>query len=220
MLFQILDLLSPPQIQDIDDRLQGLNLVDGRTTAGWYARTVKGNEQVSTPDPIGKEIKAEITQALLAHPLFQAAVRPRRLHSLLISRYGVGMSYGRHVDNALMAGEYRSDLSFTVFLSDPQTYGGGELVIEGADSEQTYKLGAGSAIVYPSTTLHRVNPITAGERWAVVGWVESWIRQAEQREILFDLETVQRSLFAQGGKTPEFDLVSKSLSNLLRQWLS
>ena len=129
------------------------------------------------------------------------------------------MSYGRHVDNALMKGGHRSDLSFTVFLSDPKDYDGGELVIEGADSEQGYKLPAGSAIVYPSTTLHRVDPITRGERWAVVGWVESWVRHAAQREILFDLDTVQRRLFAQMGKTPEFDLVAKSLSNLLRQWL-
>lgn len=219
MLFQILDLLLPTQIQDLYDRLQGVSLVDGRSTAGWNAKTVKGNEQVRRDDPTGHRIKAEITEILLAHPLFQAAARPRRIHSLLISHYGVGMAYGRHVDNALMAGQYRSDLSFTIFLSDPQTYEGGELVIEGADTEQGYKLPAGSAIVYPSTSLHRVNPITQGDRWAVVGWVESWVRQADQREILFDLETVKRSLFAQGGKTPEFDLLSKTLSNLLRQWL-
>ncbi len=219
MLFQLLDLFSPSQVQNMHDRLQGVSLVDGRSTAGWHAKTVKGNEQVATSDPTGQAIKAEVTEVLLANSLFQAAARPRLLHSLLISRYGVGMAYGRHVDNALMAGKHRSDLSFTVFLSDPQAYEGGELVIEGADTEQAYKLPAGAAIVYPSTTLHRVNPITQGKRWAVVGWVESWVRQAEQREILFDLETVQRSLFAQGGKTPEFDLVSKSLSNLLRQWL-
>lgn len=142
------------------------------------------------------------------------------MHSLLFSRYGVGMAYGRHIDNALMGGKQlrRSDLSFTVFLSDPDTYTGGELVIEGPDNETSYRLAAGSAIVYPANTLHRVDPVISGERLVAVGWVQSLIRDAEQREILFDLDTVKRTLFAQDGKTDAFDLVSKTMANLLRKW--
>ena len=127
------------------------------------------------------------------------------------------MSYGTHANNAMM-GSYRSDVSFTLFLSAPTDYAGGELVIEGADDEKAYKLPAGSAIVYPSSTLHRVNEVTKGTRLVVVGWVQSLVRNSAQRELLFDIDTVRRSLFAQHGKTNEFDLLSKSVSNLLRQW--
>ena len=127
------------------------------------------------------------------------------------------MSYGTHADNAMM-GSWRSDVSFTLFLNQPTDYEGGELVIEGPDDEQAYKLSAGTAIVYPSSTLHRVNEVTAGQRLVVVGWVQSLIRDPAQRELLFDIDTVRRSLFAQYGKTTEFDLLSKSVSNLIRRW--
>lgn len=127
------------------------------------------------------------------------------------------MSYGTHTDNAMM-GNQRADVSFTVFLNQPTDYDGGELVIEGPDDEQDYKLSAGTALVYPSSTLHRVNPVTAGQRLVTVGWVQSLIRDPAQRELLFDIDTVRRSLFAQYGKTIEFDLLSKSVSNLLRRW--
>ncbi|MEM6436188.1 MAG: Fe2+-dependent dioxygenase, partial [Cyanobacteria bacterium P01_D01_bin.115] len=133
-------------------------------------------------------------------------------------RYDTGMEYGRHVDNALM-GNQRSDVSFTVFLSEPQDYDGGELVVEGAADEQCYKLAAGTAIIYPSSTLHRVEPVTQGTRLVAVGWVQSWIRDAAKRELLFDLDTVRRSLYTQSGKSNEFDLLSKSLANLMRQWV-
>jgi len=164
-----------------------------------------------------KELRGQVQAALERHPLFQVAVRPRYVHSLLLSRYDPGMEYGRHTDNALM-GQYRSDVSFTVFLSDPNDYEGGELVMEGADDERAYKLPAGAAIAYPSSTLHRVTPVTSGVRLAAVGWVQSWIRDPAEREVLFDLETVRRSLYAQSGKTDEFNLLSKSVANLLRRW--
>jgi PKHD-type hydroxylase len=113
---------------------------------------------------------------------------------------------------------YRSDVSFTLFLNSPSEYEGGELVIEGADDEKAYKLEAGSAIIYPSTTLHRVDPVTRGTRLVVVGWVQSFIREASEREILFNLDTARRTIFAKDGKTPEFDLISQSIANLLRKW--
>ena len=216
MIFAIADVLTPKEITAITDILSQAEFVDGKLTAGWHAKLVKHNQQLKT----GKsqaELQAKVKAALNRNPLFQTAVRPQAIHSLLFSRYDVGMSYDTHVDNALMNGK-RSDVSFTLFLSPKQDYEGGELVTEAAQDEQAYKLDAGAAIVYPSTTLHRVNPVTKGTRLVVVGWVQSLIRDASNREILFDLDTARRSIFAQQGKTPEFDLLSKSIANLLRKW--
>ncbi|MBE9156135.1 Fe2+-dependent dioxygenase [Nodosilinea sp. LEGE 06152] len=219
MIVCIADLLSADEVARLRDGLAQAEFVPGETTAGWHAKLVKQNEQAAKQAAV-EPLKVMVRQALTRNALFQAVACPRIVHSLLFSRYGAGMSYGRHTDNALMGGAsfYRSDLSFTVFLSEPETYDGGELVIEGADSEQPYKLAAGSAIVYPSTTLHRVEPVVTGDRTVVVGWVQSLVRDAARREILFDLETVKRTIFAQTGKTPEFDLLSKTTANLLRRW--
>ncbi|MBD1873495.1 Fe2+-dependent dioxygenase [Nodosilinea sp. FACHB-131] len=219
MIVCIADLLTSDEIAQIKTGLAQAAFVPGETTAGWHAKLVKQNEQAAKQAAV-EPLKAVVQNALARNALFQAIACPRIIHSLLFSRYGVGMSYGRHTDNALMGGAnfYRSDVSLTVFLSGPDDYDGGELVIEGADSEQPYKLAAGSAIVYPSTTLHRVEPVVRGDRIVAVGWVQSLVRNAAHREILFDLETVKRTLFAQTGKTPEFDLLTKTTANLLRQW--
>jgi PKHD-type hydroxylase len=217
MIFSIPQLLSPEQLQYLTDALATAEFVNGKVTAGWYAKQVKHNQQLAGQGDKSQELQAFVKNILHHNPLFQTATRPRAIHSILFSRYEIGMSYGRHTDNALM-GPWRSDISFTVFLSTPQGYGGGELVVEEADDERAYKLEAGSAIVYPASTLHRVEPVTEGTRLVAVGWVQSWVRDAHCREILFDLETARRSLFAQQGKTEEFDLISKSLTNLLRQW--
>ena len=216
MIFQIPDVLSADELSQVQTTLATAEFIDGKLTAGWYAKQVKHNQQIKGTE--AKEVRELMRQALTRHPLFQAAVRPKQVHSLLLSRYDTGMEYGRHVDNALM-GNQRSDVSFTVFLSDPQDYDGGELVVEGAADEQCYKLAAGTAIIYPSSTLHRVEPVTQGTRLVAVGWVQSWIRDAAKRELLFDLDTVRRSLYTQSGKTNEFDLLSKSLANLMRQWV-
>ena len=220
MIFTVNQILSPDEITEIKQVLERAEFVDGKLTAGWHAKLVKNNQQLKAGTS-QKELKTKIRTALNKNPLFQSAIRPRSIHSLLFSRYDTGMSYDTHVDNALMGGSsglYRSDVSFTLFLNSPQDYQGGELIIEGVQEEQSYKLEAGSAIVYPSTTLHRVNPVTKGRRLVVVGWVQSVIRDAGDREILFDLETARRAVFAKSGKTPEFDLISKSIANLLRKW--
>jgi PKHD-type hydroxylase len=149
--------------------------------------------------------------------VFALAVRPKALTPLLFSRTGKGMHYGTHVDDALMRG-LRTDVSFTLFLSEPKSYGGGELVIEGTGGEDAFKLPAGSMIAYPATTLHRVNPVTRGERMVCAGWARSYVRDTAQRELLFDLDTARRRLFAREGKSEDFDLISKSVSNLLRMW--
>ncbi len=220
MIFSIDNVFSPDEVSEIKQILERAEFVDGKLTAGWHAKLVKNNQQLKAGIS-QKELKAKVRQALSKNALFQTAVRPKSIHSILFSRYEEGMSYDTHVDNALMGnsnGLCRSDISFTLFLNSPQDYQGGELTIEGVQEEQSYKLDPGSAIIYPSTTLHRVNTVTQGTRLVVVGWVQSTIREQSDREILFDLETARRAIFAKSGKTPEFDLVSKSIANLLRKW--
>jgi PKHD-type hydroxylase len=217
MIFRIPDLLAPEELEYITSSLAQAEFVDGKLTAGWHAKLVKNNQQLKHSKS-QQELKELIKKALSRNTLFQMAVRPKIVHSILFSRYDTGMSYGRHTDNALMGDSlWRSDVSFTLFLN-PSTYEGGELVIEGADDEKAYKLEAGTMIVYPSTTLHRVDPVTKGTRLVVVGWVQSLVRDASEREILFELDTVRHAIFAKDGKTPEFDLIAKSVANLLRKW--
>lgn len=196
--------------------LAELEFADGRATAGWSARLVKNNAQAVAGEALAK--LDEATRAkLMASPVFNLAVRPKQLSKLIFARYDSGQSYGSHVDDALMGG-LRTDVSFTLFLSEPEDYEGGELVIEPSAGEDKIKLPAGALYTYPAGTLHRVAPVTSGERLVCVGWVRSFIRSAEQRELLFDLDTARRTLFAQHGKTSEFDLLSKCTANLLRQW--
>ena len=220
MIFSIDQILSADELAEIEQVLSHAEFVDGKLTAGWHAKLVKNNRQLKA-GTTEKVLKSKIRTALNKNALFQSAIRPRSIHSLLFSQYQEGMSYDTHVDNALMMGASglcRSDVSFTLFLNSPDEYEGGELIVEGVQSEQSYKLETGSAIFYPSTTLHRVNPITKGTRLVVVGWLQSVVRDGSDREILFDLETARRAIFAKSGKTPEFDLVSKSIANLLRKW--
>ena len=219
MRFLIEPLLAPEQLQPLIQRLQEVDAAwqPGQETAGWHARAVKNNQQLDRSSPLHQELVDVLLPLLQAHPLLQAAAFPRRIHSLLFSRSGPGEGYGRHVDNAWM-GPGRSDLSFTLFLSEPDAYSGGELVLESPLGEERFRLPAGHVLVNPSTQLHRVEPVTAGERLVAVGWIESRIRQAEQRELLFELDTARRALFQRSGKDEIFDLISRSYSNLLRRW--
>ncbi len=208
--------LNAEEVAAITARLAMTAFQDGRATAGWHARNVKTNAQIPADDPVSRAVRAEIEAALRRHPIFAPAVQPKFIQ-LLLNRYGPGQAYGTHVDDAFMNGR-RTDVAVTLFLSDPDAYDGGELVIETPAGEQRVKLPAGAAIVYPATTLHRVEPVTRGERLACVGWVESRVRDSSAREIIFDLERARRSLFQQHGKTQEFDLLAKVTANLLRRW--
>ena len=220
MITCLADVLTPQELARIRLELRQTTFVDGRTTAGWHAREVKLNLQAQAGRATD-EMAALVQQALRRHPVFDLAVRPRRTGPLLFSRYQPGMTYGAHVDDAVMGAEQplRTDVAFTVFVSEPDDYDGGELVTDTAAGEQRFKLPAGCAVVYPASTLHRVEPVSRGERIAAVGWAQSLVRDAARRELLFDLDTARRGLFAREGKTAEFDLMSKSLANLLRMWV-
>jgi PKHD-type hydroxylase len=193
-----------------------LDFTPGAWTAGWAARLVKQNAQAA-PDPCADSWRERIAVTLMSHPVFALAAQPNRIIGPMFSRYRPGDQYGTHVDEPIIDGS-RTDLSFTVFLDEPESYEGGELVIETSAGEDAYKLTPGSVVLYPATTLHRVAPLTRGTRYAAVGWVRSRIRVAEQRELLFDLETARRLVFENSGKTAAFDLLSKCAANLARMW--
>jgi len=209
------NVLSAADLDRLGKALDGARFVDGRETAGFAARTVKHNLQAAG-EPALDAPRALVRERILANEVFGLAVRPKAL-SLMFSRYDPGMRYGTHVDDAIMHG-MRADVAFTLFLSDPQSYDGGELVLDTAAGEDTIKLPSGALVAYPATSLHRVAEVTRGTRLAAVGWARSFVRDPAQRELLFDLDTARRKLFAQQGATAEFDLLSKSLANLMRMW--
>jgi PKHD-type hydroxylase len=216
MFLRIGAVLSPHELSAVVEALSKAEFEDGRRSAGWHAKQGKRNEQAG-PGPAIDAVLAKVKQALLAHDVFIAAARPKSFVKILVSRYQPGMAYGTHVDDALMEGQ-RTDLSFTLFLSDPDRYAGGELVIEDSLEDRSIKLPGGELNLYQSATLHRVEPVTQGTRLAVVGWLRSYVRDPARREILFDLELTLRELFERDGKTAIFDRLVKTRTNLLRQW--
>lgn len=195
----------------------GTSFVDGRDTAGWHARSRKHNLQ-ARPSAALDTLFARIEKALLQHELVAAAARPKSIVRMSLSRYEKGMSYGTHVDDAIMQGQ-RTDLSFTLFLNSPEDYEGGALVIDEAAGERAFRMDAGAMLLYPSTTLHRVEEVTRGERLVIIGWIRSYIESAQDREILFDLERVIAMHRQQKeDENPALALLLKTRSNLLRRW--
>jgi len=221
MIVCIDNLLEPGELSTICQLLEKAEFTDGKLTAGTFVKAVKYNEQLKGDSDIAQAVLSSIEEALRRNSLFQAVALPKAIRPPLISRYTPGMSYGWHTDNAVMGdpSPNRSDISLTIFLSDPSTYEGGELMLDTGLGGQKIKLPAGSAVVYASTYLHQVTEVTRGVRLAAVTWVQSWVRAAHHREILFELNTVCRSLFEKYGRTTEFDLLCKTHSNLLRQWV-
>jgi PKHD-type hydroxylase len=216
MIVAVADVLSRADLEVVRAGLAKAAFTDGRTTAGWSAKLVKSNLQ-ARPDAAIERLRELVEARLLAHSVFALATRPKAIIGPLFSRYQPGHEYGTHVDDALIAGQ-RTDASFTLFLSDPATYEGGELIIDTPSGQEAFKLAPGSLVTYPATTLHRVAPVTRGERLAAAGWVRSYLRDPAQRELLFDLETARRRLFDREGKTEEADLLAKCAANLMRLW--
>ena len=220
-MLSILDnVLEAPQAQAMLARLNDEAFEDGKTTAGFRAKLVKDNLQMRRDAPGLKEIREEILAALRRHPQFRAATLARSIRPILISRYKPGMQYGLHVDDPLMGRDKanRSDLAMTLFLTDPAHYAGGELYFESPWGAQEVKLPAGSAVVYPASTLHRVNPVTEGERVCAVTWIESYVRDPAQRELLAELDRIRLHLHRQAPEAEETNLAFKVYSNLLRMW--
>jgi PKHD-type hydroxylase len=217
MRIAIANVLTGEEVEKVRSALARVRFLDGRASAGFAAREVKHNRQADALDRNAAEIRDLVTDRIQSNELFKLAARPKQISPLIFSKYEPGMRYGSHVDDALMGG-MRADISFTLFLSEPSRYDGGELVVETTAGEDAIKLDAGSMIVYPATSLHRVAEVTRGERLAAVGWVRSFIRDEAKRELLFDLDTARKRLFVREGKSEDYDLLSKSSANLLRMW--
>jgi PKHD-type hydroxylase len=213
--------LGPDELAAVQSKLKGASFIDGASTAGWSAREVKRNLQMTLGTPEYEQIARIVREAFMRSGELQTALLPAVMTSVLFNRYGQGMEYGPHVDAPMMGSmgdAVRSDIAITLFLSDPRSYDGGELVIFMNGLASQFKLEAGAAIAYPANTLHHVTPVTRGVRDAAILWVQSHIRDPAQREILWDMENAKHLTFKREGKSATFDLISKSRANLIRMW--
>lgn len=223
-------LLKIPQILDADGVARARALLaaapwsDGRSTAGRQAAQVKNNEQLSPGSDQHRELQALVLQALDRHPLFFSATLPKRVLPPQFNRYGGATNtYGNHVDQAVRylpggTQRVRTDISCTLFLSDPADYDGGDLVIDTTFGEQRVKLAAGDMVVYPGISVHRVEPVTRGARLASFFWIESMVRGDEQRRLLYEMDMSLMALRTELGETPELVQLTGTYHNLLRMW--
>jgi PKHD-type hydroxylase len=223
MLLQIPDVLSAEQVAQARQRLDEAEWVDGRVTAGHQSARTKHNQQLPEAHPVAEEVGDVILTALQRHPLFIAAALPLRVFPPLFNRYAGGQSFGSHVDNAIrqMAGSghrIRTDLSATLFLSGPDDYDGGELLVEDTYGVHSVKLPAGHLVLYPSTSLHRVQPVTRGARVASFFWIQSMIRDDGERTLLFDLDMAIQRLNHDAPDHPSAVQLTSVYHNLLRRW--
>lgn len=222
MLLHIPDILDHEQVSQMRQALDAADWTDGRETVGVQGAQVKRNLQLPDASPLRQQLAQIVLAALARHPLFHAATLPQRTLTPRFNRYEGGGQYGFHVDGAVMAlsGEtqLRSDVSCTLFLSAPDEYDGGELIINDTYGEHEVKLPAGDAIVYPSSSLHRVTPVTRGARVASFFWVQSLIRDDSRRRLLFELDASIRQLTATGADAAAVLQLTGVYHNLLRQW--
>jgi len=222
MLLHIEGVLSPAQVALCRERLAAETWVDGKVTAGEQSAQAKRNLQVPEEAPAARELGEQILAALGRNPVFVSAALPLRVFPPLFNRYDTGMAFDTHVDNAIrFAGpvRFRTDLSATLFLTDPADYDGGELIVEDAYGEHAVKLPAGDMILYPASSLHRVAPITRGSRWASFFWAQSMVKSDEQRPLLWNLDNAIQALSAKLGQTdPEVVSLTGGYHNLLRMW--
>lgn len=222
MLLTIPDLLTAAQVQQCQEAFRVADWVDGRVTAGYQGSRVKSNRQLPEDAPSTRLLGDLILRALEQHPRFISAALPAAVYPPLFNRYEGGEHFGTHIDNALRllpgGGKLRTDLSATLFLSAPEDYDGGELTIEDTYGTHAVKLPAGHLVLYPATSLHRVNPVTRGVRLASFFWVQSLVRDDAQRTLLYDLDCAIQTLHQTGAdETATLQLIG-CYHNLLRQW--
>ena len=221
MLITIPDLLDSKTLNEIRHLLEDAEFVDGRFSAGRDAQRVKNNEELKSDSPHIESLNQMVLGSLYRHPTFQAAAMPLKMSSAFFARYQPGQTYGQHVDDAVMGpqgGQYRTDVSSTIFISSPDEYEGGELVIETETGEQSIKLPAGHAVFYPSGSLHRVNEVRSGERLVSVSWTQSMIRDPQQRALLYDLYIVKETMLNINPDAEASARANRAYINLFRQW--
>ena len=224
MLLNIPEVITQDEVRHARELLKSAPWTDGRASAGVQARQVKNNEQLPHDCDAAKQIRAMVLRGLDRHAIFFSAALPKRVFTPRINRYGgEANTYGNHVDNAIRFApdtglRVRTDISCTVFLADPDEYEGGELVVQDTFGEQRVKLRAGDMVLYPGTSVHKVEPVTRGYRLACFFWIESMVRSDEQRRLLYELDMNLLQLRKEHGEGPSTTALTGTYHNLLRMW--
>jgi PKHD-type hydroxylase len=224
LLLTLPDVLLKEELTTIRGLLKQAQWIDGRNTAGAQAAQVKNNQQLAEQDPLLANIRGIVLQALHRDPLFFSAALPDKILPPFVNRYaGQNNHYGFHVDSAMRSmpdgsARVRADVSATLFFNDPDEYDGGELVVQDVFGDQRIKLKAGSIVIYPSSSVHAVTPVTRGERLASFMFIQSMVRDAAHRRMLFDMDMALVRLRQQHGETAEVVQLTGVYHNLLRQW--
>jgi PKHD-type hydroxylase len=221
MLLLIPGVLMADELELARAWLADAKFVDGRLSAGAAARRVKHNQELGAGTPDLERLNRLVLGALVRHPVYRGGALPLHVASPLYARYRPGMTYGDHLDDPIMGTDgvmYRSDVAVTVFLNAPEEYDGGELVIRAAAGEQAVKLAAGDAVLYPASSIHHVNPVTRGERLVAVTWVQSLVRDAARRELLYGLNAAREKLLHDAPEAEETAQVNAAYLNLIRMW--
>ena len=223
MLVRIPDVLTPEQVAHFRKRMDAARWVDGNVTSGHQSAQAKYNEQLPEDSAEAKELGELILQALGRNPYFFSAALPKQVFPPLFNRYSAGMTFGSHVDSAVRSHptrpiRIRTDLSATLFLANPEDYDGGELLVEDMHGAQQIKLPAGHMVLYPATSVHRVAPVTRGQRVGSFFWIQSMVREDAQRALLFDLDLAIIRLTEEAPKSPALVSLTGTYHNLLRMW--
>jgi len=221
VLLRIPSVLDRSELDVVRRMLAGASFVDGKLSAGQVAKRVKHNQEVDRRARELEQLNNLVMGKLVQHPVYRSGALPLRVAAPYYARYTPGMRYGDHVDDPVMGADgtlYRSDVSITVFISDPAEYDGGELVIYTPFGEQQVKLPAGDAVMYPSSSLHRVAEVARGERLVAVTWLQSLVRDPARRELLHELNSVRERMLANTPETEDAKLINKTYVNLVRMW--
>lgn len=221
MLSIIENYLSEIELRQVGKILSNAEYQDGKLSAGLTAQAIKNNVEVAADTAQVKVLNEIVMGKLVREPEYRAICWPKRIAAPIYARYEEGMSYGQHVDDPVMGGSsmYRSDISLTIFLSPADSYEGGELIISHAFGEQKIKLDAGSVVFYPSSSLHSVAPVISGTRDVAVSWVQSTIRDAAKRSLLYELNQAREILIEEQPNSAACTRVCNSFNNLVRQWV-
>jgi PKHD-type hydroxylase len=221
MLLTIPNLLNQAQLEKIHQVLSDATFVDGKLTAGFAAARVKDNLEMKG-DPERMKLLIRIIMSSLGHDeTFRFGALPHRVADPIFACYGPGMTYGDHVDDPIMGStgpRFRTDVSMTVFLSSPESYEGGELVVRTSFGDKQVKLAAGDAVLYPSSSMHQVAPVTSGERLVAVTWIQSYVRDPARRELLYELNLAREKMLKEAPEEETTGYVDRSYANLLRIW--
>jgi len=223
VLIEIPALLSASEVETTVATLLDQPWVDGKVTAGQRSAMAKNNRQLSEDSPVALRIGEQILARLSDNALFMSAALPKRIYPPLFNRYSGGEAFDWHIDNAIrgikgVRERVRTDISATLFLAEPASYDGGELVIRDTFGEHAVKLPAGHLLIYPGSSLHKINPVTRGERIASFFWIESLVREDSQRQLLLDMDVAIQTLTAQDADHHALLQLSGAYHNLLRRW--